>query len=206
MEVSDFFDFLFRLGFSQSKWKRELPMVRGEMTDLKAKLIPFDKEELLLLSMNQRDTSSKRGFTKLYKGILETIYFESLYAYVIKQFSRDYRLTIVSSSKDEFIFLRKGQNQQQVYLNEVLIGNLDNNCVLTGDRRQTIGRIELTETTEMCPLWINSKNAGFAANPYIKKTTTTRAVQLFKELNEDEYNILTCLLLGMITNVIATRK
>ena len=58
MEVQDFIDFLFRIGFSDSKWKRELGILREEIADLKEKLIPFDNEELSLLSSTQKQLES----------------------------------------------------------------------------------------------------------------------------------------------------
>ena len=201
MEIKNFIDFLFRLGFSASKWKRELPLVRKEAEGLNTKLIPYDVEEWSLLSLNRSHTSFKKGFTKLYRGIMETIYFEPLFSYIIKDFGRDYQLKLVSSTTHEFIYLKKGSSIQ-VYINEALVGNLTDNHILVGDRRNKLGFIDFSSNTEQSPVWISGKNVGFVANPAIRKTTTVRAFSIFKALNEQDQVIFMCLVLGFLTDAI----
>ncbi|MCZ2100424.1 MAG: hypothetical protein LC107_02665 [Chitinophagales bacterium] len=201
MEVKDFIDFLFRLGFSASKWKKELPLVRKEAEVLHSKLIPYDEEELTLLSLNKSNTSVKKGFTRLYKGILETIYFEPLFSYVIKEFGRDYKLTLVSSSTQEFIYLKKGVSRQ-VYLNEGLVGHLTENYKLLDDRRKLLGYIDYSPNAEQSPIWIADVHVGFVVNPHIKRATTTRAASLFKALNAKEQILYMSILLGFLTDAV----
>ncbi len=201
MEIKNFIDFLFRMGFSASKWKRELPLVRKEAEGLHSKLIPFDVEEWPLLSLNRSDTSQKKGFTKIYRGIMETIYFEPLFSYIVKDFGRDYKLTLVTSTTHEFIFLRKGATTQ-VYINEVLVGNLTDDFILLGERRNKIGYIDYNSNSEQCQVWVFGKNVGFVVNPANKTKTTVRAFTQFNVLNEQEQVIFMCLILGFLTDPI----
>lgn len=197
MEVQDFIDFLFRIGFSDSKWKRELGILREEIADLKEKLIPFDNEELSLLSLTQSNVTSKRGFKKMQKGILETIYFEALFAYVIRDFGRDYRLTLVNSSQFEMVFLQKGQSTH-VYIQDELVGYLTNDFVFMNNKRKPYGYIEVNSNTESNQVWIGGKNVGFVANPKIKRENTSRALSLFVELRNEESIIFMSMILAYL--------
>lgn len=201
MELRDIFDFLLRIGFSQSKWKKELAQLRQEVSELKQKLIPFEAEEIALLSLMQSNTKAKKGVTKMYKGILETIYYEALFSYVIKVFRKDYQLTLVNSSVHEFIFLKKGASKQ-VYLKESLVGYLNMDGTFVNDKNKMLGYIDKQANFEMCPVWIMDKNVGFVANPKTKRLTTTRASSLFKELDEKEQIIFLCMMLNFITEEI----
>lgn len=201
MEFRDIFDFILRIGFSKSKWKRELAQLRHEVSELKQKLIPFETEEIALLSLMQSNTKVKKGMTKLYKGILETIYYEALFSYVIKVFSKDYEITLVNSSIHEFIFLKKGASKQ-VYLKESLVGYLNNDGTFVNDKNKIMGYIDNRINSEMCPVWIMDKNVGFVANPKNKRVITTRASSLFKELDEKEQLIFLCMTLNFITEEI----
>ncbi len=197
MELVDFFNFIFRIGFSNAKWKRELNQMRIEVKDLNEKLIPFNYEELELLSLNQSNVSIKRGFSKIYKGILETIYFEPLFSYIIKDFKGDYRLLLVNSSKHELALLKKS-DATHVFLNNKLFGYFTKDFVFLNENRKPVAYIDFKNSTEQCKVWLNGKNIGFVRNPTIKKSTTIRAFSLFSALKDDDLIVFMSLILAYI--------
>ena len=126
MKVVDFLRFLFKMTISKSQLLRDIDTLRNEISDLKKMLIPFNSEEMELLSLNQSNVSKRKRFSTVTKGIFNTIYYEPLIAYGIKNYSNNQKLILICSSTDEFVYLSKG-NTTHVFMNDTEAG------VLTSD-------------------------------------------------------------------------
>lgn len=124
MDVGDFFRFLFKLTISGNQLKKDINDLRNQLKDYKSKLVPFSAHEMELLSLNQTNKVTTKGFNKTTKGIFDTIYYEHLVAYIVKKYSNGQSLTLICTSQDEFVYLHKG-NLTHIYLNNVEAGVLN---------------------------------------------------------------------------------
>ena len=95
MKVVDFLRFLFKMTISKSQLLRDIDTLRNEISDLKKMLIPFNSEEMELLSLNQSNVSKRKRFSTVTKGIFNTIYYEPLIAYGIKNYSNNQKLILI---------------------------------------------------------------------------------------------------------------
>lgn len=179
---------------SKSQLTKELNLLKQSISDLKAKLIPFNKEEMELLSLNQSDKSKKKGFEKLSKGIFNTIYYEPLIAYAIKTFSNGNKLILITSSEDEFAYFTKS-GKTHVYMNDVEAGVLTEKGEFYSVRNQLLAVIDGADHIPTHAVWILGKNIGFIANPKFAEKTIPRAFSLLKDMTEDEQSIFLCLTL-----------
>ena len=63
MDIGDFFRFLFKMTLSRNQMTRDIQSMRKDIADLKSMLVPFTKEEMELLSLNQSNQSKKKVFS-----------------------------------------------------------------------------------------------------------------------------------------------
>lgn len=194
MNISDFLQFLFRLTVSSNQLLRDITALRNEIQPLKEKLIPFSNEEMELLSLNQSNVTKKRGFNKQISGIFDTIYFEHLIAYTIKEYSNHQQLILITTTTDEFVYLVK-PDKTHIYLNNVETGILTKDGKLISLRNKLLGSIDGADHLPTHRVIINEKDYGFIANPRKKDHTTPRAFNLLKPMNNDEKLIFLCLTL-----------
>lgn len=194
MEIEDFFRFLLKMGLSRSQMERDMNYLRAENNENKALLIPFSKEEMELLSLNQIKKTKKRGFNKLTKGIFNTIYYESAVSYAILDYYADNKLILITTSKDEFIYMVK-KGISHVYMNNIEAGTLNETGEFFSINRKLLAKIDGADHLATHAVWIQGKNIGFIANPKHAEKTLPRAYTLLKDMNQDEQNIFLCLTL-----------
>jgi hypothetical protein len=192
--IREAFQFLFKLTLSRNQMLRDITMMRSEIADLKKELVPFTDEEMEILSLRQTNTSKKRGFQKILKGIFSTIFYEPLIAYAIKTYSADQRLILISTSDLEFIYLDK-DNKTHVYINDFEVGVLTKNGHLLNAKKQLLARIDGGDELPTHTVYINEKDYGYIVNPRFVNKTSPRAYSLFRNMNRDERNLFLCLTL-----------
>lgn len=194
MQLEDFFRFLFKMGLSRSQMVRDMSYLRSENSDNKTLLVPFTKDEMELLSLNQVKKTKKRGFNKLTKGIFNTIYYEALVAYAILEYYDDNKLILITTSKDEFIYMVK-KGSTHVYMNNIEAGVINDASEFFSVNRKLLAKIDGADHLATHAVWIQGKNIGFIANPKHTEKTLPRAYNLLKDMTQDEQNIFLCLTL-----------
>lgn len=173
---------------------RDITLLRNEIADLKALIIPFSKEEMELLSLNQSNKRQKKGFQKIAKGIFDTIYYEPLIAYAIKSYSNGNKLIAIASSQDEFIYLTK-DNITHVYMNNVEAGVLTTKGEFYSISQKLLATVDGEDHLPTHTVYIQGKNIGFISNPKFIDKTIPRAFSLLKDMSKDELSIFLCLTL-----------
>ncbi|MFZ1749471.1 MAG: hypothetical protein WAU01_04745 [Saprospiraceae bacterium] len=194
MNVVDFFRFLFKMTISGNQMVRDMNAMRKEISELKNLLIPFDSHEMELLSMHQSNKSWSKGYQKINKGIFNTIYFEPLVAYGIKDYRNKQKLILITTSKDEFIYITKG-DITHVYMNTIEAGVITLDGKLYNLKRKLLGVIDGSDALETHTVWIQGKEMGYISNPKFASNTIPRAYSLLKPMALDEQNIFLCLTL-----------
>ena len=194
MDIGEFFRFLFKMTVSGSQLKKDIKYLRNNLKEYKSKLVPFTSHEMELLSLNQSNKTTSKGFNKTTKGIFDTIYYEHLVAYIIKNYSNGHTLTLISTSKDEFIYLNKG-NMTHIYMNNEETGILNNQGDFIGLDNKKLAFIDGEDHLPTHAVWIGQSNIGFISNPKLKEKTIPRAFSLLKEMNAREQSIFLCLTL-----------
>ena len=187
MKVVDFLRFLFKMTISKSQLLRDIDTLRNEISDLKKMLIPFNSEEMELLSLNQSNVSKRKRFSTVTKGIFNTIYYEPLIAYGIKNYSNN-------SSTDEFVYLSKG-NTTHVFMNDTEAGVLTSDGKFYSIKNKLLALIDGADQLQSHTVWIQGKDMGYINNPRFVSKSIPRAYNLLKTMSQEEQNIFLCLTL-----------
>ena len=194
MKVVDFLRFLFKMTISKSQLLRDIDTLRNEISDLKKMLIPFNGEEMELLSLNQSNVSKRKRFSKVTKGIFNTIYYEPLIAYGIKNYSNNQKLILICSTTDEFVYLFKG-NTTHVFMNDTEAGVLTSDGKFYSIKNKLLALIDGADQLQSHTVWIQGKDMGYINNPRFVSKSIPRAYNLLKTMSQEEQNIFLCLTL-----------
>jgi hypothetical protein len=194
MKVVDFLRFLFKMTISKSQLLRDIDTLRNEMSDLKKLLIPFNSEEMELLSLNQSNVSKKKRFSTVTKGIFNTIYYEPLIAYGVKNYSNNQKLILICSTTDEFVYLSKG-NTTHVFMNDTEAGVLTSEGKFYSIKNKLLALIDGGDQLQSHTVWIQGKDMGYINNPRFVSKSIPRAYNLLKTMSQEEQNIFLCLTL-----------
>ncbi|MBC7885631.1 MAG: hypothetical protein H7X99_09160 [Saprospiraceae bacterium] len=173
---------------------RDINTLRTDIKVLKDKLIPFNEDEMELLSLRQSFSSRKKGITKISKGVFDTIYFEHLLAYAIRTYSNGQKLILITTTSDEFIYFNKG-NKTHVFVNNAEAGMLSPEGKLYDVRNKLLATIDGGDQRLSHPVWIKGKEVGYIANPRFNTKTMQRAFQFVQPMSKDERSIFLCLTL-----------
>lgn len=194
MKVVDFLRFLFKMTISKSQLLRDIDTLRNEISDLKKMLIPFNGEEMELLSLNQSNVSKRKRFSKVTNGIFNTIYYEPLIAYGIKNYSNNQKLILICSTTDEFVYLSKG-NTTHVFMNDTEAGVLTSDGKFYSIKNKLLALIDGADQLQSHTVWIQGKDMGYINNPRFVSKSIPRAYNLLKTMSQEEQNIFLCLTL-----------
>lgn len=196
MEISfeDVFRYILKLPLSQRRLTKDVVELRSEIKEIKDQLIPFDFEEMELLSIHQSDKSTKKGFTKVQKGVLNTIYYEPLIAFVVKRYSSGQHIVLATSTSDEFVFYTD-KNKALVYINGNELGYLTQSGNFMGGRNRKFGSIDMSKSSSSKAIWVDDKNIGFLTEPNSKENNVPRAFNFIKKLSDQDRVVVLCLTL-----------
>ena len=193
--IREIVEFLSRMAKSGSQMQRDAMALRAEIADFKKELIPFSHEEMELLSLSSVSKGKKRGFFKIKKGVFNTIHFEALVGYAVKEYTPQHRVILVATSDREIIYLIKG-NVTNVYFDGKELGYMDQNGRLFNTRKQLIAEIDGNDNIPTHTVHIKGVDFGFITNPkFEERKEIKRAFQMLRPMDEDELSIFLCLTL-----------
>lgn len=195
MNVVDFFRFLFKMTISKSQLLKDIDSLRKDISDLKKMLVPFNDDEMEILSLNQSNITKKKRFSPVTKGIFNTIYYEPLVAYGIKNYSNKQKLILICTSADEFVYLTKG-DKTHVFMNDAEAGVLTSEGKFYSIKNKLLALIDGNDNLQSHTVWIQGKDVGYINNPRFVSKSIPRAYNLLKPMNREEQNIFLCLTLA----------
>jgi len=155
-------------------------------------LIPFDREEMNLLSFNQVDQSRKKGVVTTHTGVLTTIYHEPVISYSYRKYPGNPVSAVLcaQTKTHEFVYiLKKGKVFMEV--DGSPLGELRDQSRLYGARnQQLLARIEREASDELLPVTILNREVGRLAKPSQSAHSNTRAFQVLGQMEDEERLIL----------------
>jgi len=191
------------------KIKADLQKMKTEIQPFIDDLVPWTKEEMGLLSINQINKKVKKGIITTAKGIITSIYHEPLIAWSYKRYvSPDSNAVIYArSSHHEFIF-RLRKDKTELKIDDQVIGTLRENGVLYSKKtNRLMARINRSNDELLLPVLVGDKEVASLIN--VNKTTKSnpRAFEFLSEMNEKEEAILLSLaILEFVKNEIPKKK
>lgn len=159
-------------------------------------LIPWNDDELPLLSLQLEHKSKKSFFNTVVSGSFKTIYAESVitFAYQDVYTGTKKGLILAKSKNNEYVYrLRNGV--AQVYINGNIIGVIDYQGRLISTRsRKVLAMIEQS-SGEIQEITVEGTKIGSLNRPSKDAALHKRAVQLFKDTSNKGQQFLVSLVI-----------
>lgn len=186
------FQLLINFQPGRSKIKADLQNMKAEIQPFIDDLVPWTKEEMELLSLNQINKTVKKGIVSTAKGVITSIYHEPLIAWSYKRYvSPDNNAVIYArSSHHEFVF-RIRKDKTEFRIDNQVIGNLRENGVLYSSKtKRLIARINRSNDELMLPVLVGEKEVASLINPELTTRTNPRAFEFLSDLDHEEEAVL----------------
>jgi hypothetical protein len=207
--ISALYQLLVNFQPGRSKIKADLQKMKAEIQPFIDELVPWTKEEMELLSLNQINKKIKKGITTTAKGIITSIYHEPLIAWSYKRYvSPDNNAVIYArSSHHEFVF-RIRKNKTEFKIDNQVIGTLRENGVLySAKSKRLLARINRQSDELLLPVLVRDKEVASLINPEKTTKINPRAFEFLSKMDKEEEAILLSLaILEFVKNEIPRRK
>lgn len=172
----------------KARRKRDLKMLRKEISYFMEGIVPFSVKELKLLSANSISKVSRRGVSIIQKGYLSTIYQEPLFAYAIKNYpGKDQLLMQVNSKNHEYRF-HFNEDHTVLYSNGEIFGIIDiDNRLLDVEGQKELAYIDYYTGHRYAAIYSQGVDlAHLNLNDLDGKPVSERAFSLFHEFKEQD--------------------
>ena len=187
----------------KNKVLSDLRKMRDDIQEWTKQLVPWDKEEMGLLSLRQVNQKITRGLNKTAKGIFTSIYHEPLLVYSYKKYlSTGLNAVLYArTSKHEFAY-RFQKKKVDINVNNQYIGALKENGGLYGGRKnRLLARINRDDELKLHPIVIGEKEVASVVNTLKTEKHNPRAFQFVTPMKEEEEKIFLALaVLEMVTD------
>ena len=168
--------------------ERDLEFLKVQLRELTEGLVPFDAEEMKILSSSPIVKNLRKGTSGFSKGVLSTIYQEPVFAYAFKRYkTEDQLLMLVDTTKAEYRFLF-GNQKTKVFINGEEYGTISSeNKLLSTDGRHILAelvekpfeKVNIIKKGENELAFLNRKEADLA------KSNLDRVFSLFHKFQDE---------------------
>lgn len=187
-----YFLYLFLTNFQPGtqKIKSEIKKMQAELEPYINQLVPWNQEEMELLSLNQVNTSAKKRVVRTIKGVFTTIYHEPALAYIYRSFpgfgKEENAVLLARTAAHEFIYRIKG-SQTELTINNLVVGTIKNQSLLYGaSSNRLIARINRDDDQLLLPIYVQDKELGSLNAPDKVQKVNPRAFEFLRKMDEDE--------------------
>lgn len=175
--------------------------MRDEIKEWSNQLVPWNKEEMSLLSLRQVNQKIQRGMTKTAKGIFTSIYHEPLIVYSYRRYiaAKENAILYARTSQNEFAYRIKKKGID-VNIDGKYAGVLKDNGGLYGGRRnRLLARINRDDELKLHPIVIGDKEVASVQNPNKTDKHNPRAFQFLQPMeNKEEKMFMALAILEMV--------
>lgn len=172
---------------NRSKINEDIEEMRSEISNWYKDLVPWDKEEMKLLSFSQVNNLLRKRFGKSAKGIFTSIYHEPLIAYNFKKYFASSKKAVLyaRTSHHEYIYKVEG-DQTTVLIDNQKVGVLDKQGALRGGKNNRL-LAQINRTTEvLSPVMVNNREVASLVNPSLSDKENPRALEFVHDMAPKE--------------------
>jgi len=189
---------------SQNKIKKDLEILKAEIAPWIDQLVPWNKEELELLSLKQTNHVLRKKIITSAKGVFTSIYHEPLIAYTYKRYVGGGRNAILYARTSHHEFTYRIRNKEvQLNIDGQMIGAIRKGGLLYSARTdRLLGRLgEKNKEEGLLPVFIGEKELGsLVLSQNDTMNINARAFQFLDEKisSEEEALLLSLSILEMV--------
>ncbi len=183
------FQLLVNVHPSKNRILADLHNMKGEIAPWVDELIPWKKEELELLSLNQVRKTIKKGIVTTVKGVFTSIYDEPMIAYTYRQYrsAKKNAILYARTAHRKFVYRMEGE-ETIISIDNQVIGTINaNGQLIAGNGRQLLAQIQRNVDELTLPVLINGKEvAGLLRTDQTNPSVNTRAFEFTTDMEKRE--------------------
>jgi len=172
----------------KKKTQKDLRQMKAEMQPWYNDLVPWEKGELELLSLNQIHKRSKKRIVARSKGIFVSIYHEPMIAYSLKKYVGPgvNALLYARTAQHEFVYRIKKKGVE-IAIDEQKIGTLKPDGAFFSSRKnKLLARVNRDSEALLLPVIIKDKEVANIVNPKKTSKTNPRAFEFVSDMEKEE--------------------
>lgn len=171
---------------NESNVRKDVDRFRLTLAARNEELVPWNKEEMELLSLKEVEQKIKTRGTKEIEGTMKSIYQEPMVQYTYKKYVQPHNAVLVAKTSDREYIYRIRKKGIQIYLNNEPLGLLRKNGVLYNPKNQGIAQIKPDKEAYSTPILVNNKERGNLLNPGQTEKEFPRAFEMLSSMQKKE--------------------
>ncbi|MFT5834297.1 MAG: hypothetical protein ACI97N_001935 [Cognaticolwellia sp.] len=149
-------------------------------------LVPWNKEEMELLSLNEVEQKINKRGTKTIEGTLLSIYQEPMVQYSYKKYVQQNNAVLIAKTSNREYIYRVRKKGIQIYMNNEPLGLLRTNGVLYTPDKRGVAQIKSDKQEFSTPILVDNKEKGSLLNPDKTDKEVPRAFELLAPMQKRE--------------------
>lgn len=165
------------------KINEDIAQMRQDIAKMNLDLVPWDKHETELFSLNQISQSIQKGITTTAKGVFTSIYQEPMLAYAFKKYvsSGLNAVLFAKTSHHEYVYRIK-KDTIQISIDGKALGILKDDGVLYSTRKnRVLAKVAQGSEELLLPMIVNNREVAHVVNPAKADKINPRAFDLVDE-------------------------
>jgi len=185
---------------NNKKISKDLKILIEEVEPWKEDLIPVKKEDLHILSYNQKNNELKKGAITSAKGVFLSIYQEPMIVYNYKRYfssSEKNALLFARTSKLNLV-IRTSKNSTTITANNNNLGKLaeDGQFYFSNKERKAAGRLNKTAGAETFSIELGGDEVAQIRNPLLVNNANPNP-RVFEQLSKNISDVQAIVLLSL---------
>jgi len=185
---------------SDQSVRQDVEKFRLQLSAKNEDLVPWNKEEMELLSLKEIEQRHNRKGGKTIEGTMLSIYQEPMVQYVYKRYANAKNAVLFAKTSNREYIYRIHKKGIQIYLNNEPLGVLKRDGILYSKSNRQIAQIKPDNDAFSTPILVNNSEKGSLVNPKRTDRENPRAFELIapmKKQEEDYFLSLAVLELSM---------
>jgi hypothetical protein len=186
----------FRWGLKSPDLEKEREKLLKGMTALREQLIPFDVDEIELISNNFKNIQNAGSFSYTNSGLIYSVFKEPMLAYSYKMYAPLSTLAVVCSDKNTFTYIIR-KSFTKVYIDHTEIGVITPEGLLYSPNQKLLANIDRNPLRPKQSVYVYGREVGEMAIPGLSgiDRNSDKAFVMLDRLEQDEYELFLALTL-----------
>lgn len=166
--------------------KKDIDKFRLALAARTEDLVPWNEEEMQLLSLREVEQRIKNRGAKEIEGTLKSIYQEPMIQYAYKKYVQPTNAVLIAKTSNREFIYRIRKKGIQIYMNNTPLGLLRKNGVLYTPDNKGVAQIKQNKEAYSIPILVNNQEKGSLLNQEKTEKEFPRAFELLAPMQKKE--------------------
>ncbi len=191
---------------NENQVRNDVEKMRLSLAATTDDLVPWNDEEMELLSLEHVNKKLRRGNIAEAEGTLVSIYQEPMINYGYKKYISPHNAVLYAKTSNREYIYRIRKKGIQIYLDNEPMGVLKSDGVLYNRRKKRIAQIHKQKNEPLNPIIVNNREIGNLVNPKLTDKVNPRAFDLLTPMEKQEEDVfLSVAILELVMNAMSKK-